>query len=89
MDIIPCPFCGLEMDTMELCFHIDDEHPVQAKNGVFFLVVQLLKRSSSSSFLFCFFGPSRDLIAQMRINLKLSLAIYLGLYELTSFYCVG
>ncbi|KAJ3702105.1 hypothetical protein LUZ61_005810 [Rhynchospora tenuis] len=34
MDIIPCPFCGVEMDTMELCFHIDDEHPVEAKNGI-------------------------------------------------------
>ncbi|KAF3334554.1 protein DEHYDRATION-INDUCED 19 2-like protein [Carex littledalei] len=34
LDIIPCPFCGLEMDTMDLCFHIDDEHPVQAKNGI-------------------------------------------------------
>ncbi|XP_078161774.1 protein DEHYDRATION-INDUCED 19-like isoform X1 [Carex rostrata] len=34
LEIIPCPFCGLEMDTMELCFHIDDEHPIQAKNGI-------------------------------------------------------
>lgn len=46
LEIIPCPFCGLEMDTMELCFHIDDEHPIQAKNGVFFLFLQLFKRGS-------------------------------------------
>ncbi|KAJ3669472.1 hypothetical protein LUZ60_011422 [Juncus effusus] len=31
---IPCPFCGEELDTLELCFHIDDEHPVEAKNGI-------------------------------------------------------
>jgi Drought induced 19 protein (Di19), zinc-binding len=38
LDIIPCPFCDLEMDTMELCFHVDDEHPVEAKNGVSYFI---------------------------------------------------
>ncbi|KAL1190970.1 DEHYDRATION-INDUCED 19-like protein 7 [Cardamine amara subsp. amara] len=29
-----CPFCGDEFDIVELCCHIDENHPVEAKNGV-------------------------------------------------------
>ncbi|KAK2975130.1 hypothetical protein RJ640_013721 [Escallonia rubra] len=30
----PCPFCSDFFDIVGLCCHIDDEHPVEAKNGV-------------------------------------------------------
>ncbi|PIA61206.1 hypothetical protein AQUCO_00300618v1 [Aquilegia coerulea] len=30
----PCPFCTEDFDIIGLCCHIDDEHPVEAKNGV-------------------------------------------------------
>lgn len=30
----PCPFCPDEFDLVELCYHIDEEHPVEAKYGV-------------------------------------------------------
>ncbi|CAI9103480.1 OLC1v1001973C2 [Oldenlandia corymbosa var. corymbosa] len=30
----PCPFCTDYFDIVGLCCHIDDEHPVEAKNGV-------------------------------------------------------
>ena len=30
----PCPFCSEHFDIVGLCCHIDDEHPVEAKNGV-------------------------------------------------------
>ncbi|KAH7866828.1 hypothetical protein Vadar_025519 [Vaccinium darrowii] len=30
----PCPFCSEYFDIIGLCCHIDDEHPVEAKNGV-------------------------------------------------------
>ncbi|URE40219.1 hypothetical protein MUK42_17980, partial [Musa troglodytarum] len=30
----PCPFCSEDFDIVGLCCHIDDEHPVEAKNGV-------------------------------------------------------
>ncbi|GMG99761.1 hypothetical protein Nepgr_001601 [Nepenthes gracilis] len=30
----PCPFCSEYFDIVGLCCHIDDEHPVEAKNGV-------------------------------------------------------
>ncbi|GMP63851.1 hypothetical protein CsSME_00025371 [Camellia sinensis var. sinensis] len=30
----PCPFCSECFDIVGLCCHIDDEHPVEAKNGV-------------------------------------------------------
>ncbi|XWS64474.1 hypothetical protein CRYUN_Cryun05aG0007000 [Craigia yunnanensis] len=30
----PCPFCSDDFDIVGLCCHIDDEHPVEAKNGV-------------------------------------------------------
>lgn len=30
----PCPLCGEYFDIVGLCCHIDDEHPVEAKNGV-------------------------------------------------------
>ncbi|KAL6493781.1 hypothetical protein OROGR_031690 [Orobanche gracilis] len=29
-----CPFCSDYFDIVGLCCHIDDEHPVEAKNGV-------------------------------------------------------
>lgn len=30
----PCPFCPEEFDLVELCCHIDDEHPVEANFGI-------------------------------------------------------
>ncbi|KAL1826951.1 protein DEHYDRATION-INDUCED 19 homolog 3 [Daucus carota subsp. sativus] len=33
-DEYPCPFCSEYFDIVGLCCHIDDEHPVEAKNGV-------------------------------------------------------
>ncbi|KAL4589668.1 hypothetical protein LXL04_002576 [Taraxacum kok-saghyz] len=30
----PCPFCTGYFDVVGLCCHIDDEHHVEAKNGV-------------------------------------------------------
>ncbi|KAL1549755.1 RING-type E3 ubiquitin transferase [Salvia divinorum] len=30
----PCPFCSNYFDIVGLCCHIDDEHPIEAKNGV-------------------------------------------------------
>ncbi|GAV66373.1 Di19 domain-containing protein [Cephalotus follicularis] len=30
----PCPFCSEYFDIVGLCCHIDDEHPLEAKNGV-------------------------------------------------------
>ncbi|KAG2316476.1 hypothetical protein Bca52824_019598 [Brassica carinata] len=29
-----CPFCADEFDIVGLCCHIDEDHPVEAKNGV-------------------------------------------------------
>ncbi|KAF9622722.1 hypothetical protein IFM89_032902 [Coptis chinensis] len=29
-----CPFCMEDFDIIGLCCHIDDEHPVESKNGV-------------------------------------------------------
>ncbi|XP_039050388.1 protein DEHYDRATION-INDUCED 19 homolog 4-like [Hibiscus syriacus] len=29
-----CPFCAEDFDTVGLCCHIDEEHPVEIKNGV-------------------------------------------------------
>lgn len=25
----PCPFCSDDFDIVELCYHIDDEHPAE------------------------------------------------------------
>ncbi|KAL0384771.1 UNVERIFIED_CONTAM: protein dehydration-induced [Sesamum radiatum] len=30
----PCPFCTDYFDIVGLCCHIDDEHPVEARNGL-------------------------------------------------------
>lgn len=35
----PCPFCSEYFDIVGLCCHIDDEHPVEANNGVKFAFV--------------------------------------------------
>lgn len=32
-----CPFCAEDFDIVGLCCHIDDEHAVEAKNGVQYL----------------------------------------------------
>lgn len=29
-----CPFCGEDFDIVGLCCHIDEEHAIEAKNGV-------------------------------------------------------
>ena len=29
-----CPFCAEDFDVVGLCCHIDEDHPVEAKNGV-------------------------------------------------------
>ncbi|CAL0302316.1 unnamed protein product [Lupinus luteus] len=29
-----CPFCSEHFDIVGLCIHIDDEHPLEAKNGI-------------------------------------------------------
>ncbi|KAK4558979.1 hypothetical protein RGQ29_008286 [Quercus rubra] len=31
----PCPFCTEDFDLVGLCFHIDEEHPIEAKSGEF------------------------------------------------------
>ncbi|OIV91681.1 hypothetical protein TanjilG_26534 [Lupinus angustifolius] len=28
-----CPFCSEDYDVVGLCCHIDEEHPLEAKNG--------------------------------------------------------
>ncbi|KAI5424964.1 hypothetical protein KIW84_030946 [Lathyrus oleraceus] len=30
----PCPFCEDDFDLLELCFHIDLEHPIDATSGL-------------------------------------------------------
>lgn len=32
-----CPFCGEDFDIVGLCCHVDEEHAVEANNGVGFL----------------------------------------------------
>lgn len=31
-----CPYCAEDYDVVSLCCHIDEHHPIQAKNGVRF-----------------------------------------------------
>jgi len=33
----PCPFCADDFDLLELCCHIDLDHPAEAKSAVFCL----------------------------------------------------
>ena len=51
-----CPFCAEDFDVVGLCCHIDEEHPVEAKNGVRGLDVdcRLLVRSFNSRFVILF-----------------------------------
>ena len=34
-----CPFCADVFDIVGLCCHIDEEHPVEAKNGVILTII--------------------------------------------------
>ena len=38
----PCPFCSEYFDIVGLCCHIDDEHTVESKNGVFTISLYML-----------------------------------------------
>lgn len=38
----PCPFCSEYFEIVGLCCHIDDEHPLEAKNGVLLLLCLLI-----------------------------------------------
>jgi hypothetical protein len=39
----PCPYCTDDFDLVELCFHIDEEHYLEAKSGVFYFTFLLFK----------------------------------------------
>ncbi|KAL3030022.1 hypothetical protein AAZX31_03G197100 [Glycine max] len=30
----PCPFCAENFDLLELCCHVDLDHPIEAKSGI-------------------------------------------------------
>ncbi|KAL1546181.1 RING-type E3 ubiquitin transferase [Salvia divinorum] len=45
----PCPFCSDYFDIVGLCCHIDDEHPIEAKNGVCPICTMRRKRKSRKS----------------------------------------
>ncbi|XP_061365527.1 protein DEHYDRATION-INDUCED 19 homolog 6-like [Gastrolobium bilobum] len=32
--VYPCPFCAEDFDLLELCCHIDVDHPIEAKSGI-------------------------------------------------------
>jgi len=34
-----CPICSEEFDLVGLCCHIEEEHPLEAKSGVFILLI--------------------------------------------------
>ncbi|CAK9169000.1 unnamed protein product [Ilex paraguariensis] len=38
----PCPFCSEYFDIVGLCCHIDDEHPIEAKNGVLIITFPII-----------------------------------------------
>ncbi|KAL8103816.1 protein DEHYDRATION-INDUCED 19 homolog 6-like isoform X1 [Apium graveolens] len=52
-DEYPCLFCSEYFDIVGLCCHIDDEHPVEAKNG-------LLYRKYKGSFLVNLLGKWKE-----------------------------
>lgn len=38
-----CPFCAEEFDVVGLCCHVDEEHMVEAQNGVILLFMYNLR----------------------------------------------
>ncbi|WRX24378.1 Drought induced 19 protein type [Theobroma cacao] len=46
----PCPFCSEYFDIVGLCCHIDDEHPVEAKNG--FKLTGTISSSADFAYMF-------------------------------------
>jgi hypothetical protein len=38
----PCPFCEDDFELLDLCCHIDLDHPIEANSGVFHLSHMLL-----------------------------------------------
>ncbi|WMV09860.1 hypothetical protein MTR67_003245 [Solanum verrucosum] len=52
-----CPFCAEDFDIVGLCCHIDDEHAVEAKNGVHDLIQELVSFVFLSYYSSC--EPSR------------------------------
>ncbi|CAE5966391.1 unnamed protein product [Arabidopsis arenosa] len=46
-----CPFCAEDFDIVGLCCHIDEEHPVEAKNGMSTRRRRLRRGGYSSTYL--------------------------------------
>ncbi|KAJ6710545.1 PROTEIN DEHYDRATION-INDUCED 19 [Salix koriyanagi] len=36
-----CPYCTDDFDLVELCSHVDEEHYLEAKSGVFYFTILL------------------------------------------------
>lgn len=67
-----CPFCSEYFDIVGLCCHIDEEHPVEAKNGV---------SNRSNLFLFSNFSHYLDKYCSIRawLSSKFKLLVSLSL----------
>lgn len=48
-----CPFCSDYFDIVSLCCHIDEDHPMDAKNGVHISSMLPFSRFESKS-IYCF-----------------------------------
>ncbi|KHG02839.1 dehydration-induced 19 -like protein [Gossypium arboreum] len=64
----PSPFCSEHFDILSLCCHIDDEHPMEAKNGVcpvcaMKVEVDMHKRKSRK-------GGSHSMLSRLRKELR-------------------
>lgn len=55
-----CPFCAEEFDVVGLCCHIDEEHPVQAMNGVYNNLLVLQNLFASCFFVYVFLNLSYE-----------------------------
>ncbi|KAH0881405.1 hypothetical protein HID58_068799 [Brassica napus] len=62
-----CPFCAEVFDIVGLCCHIDEEHPVEAKNGVCPVCTKRVGLDISE---FLFISLTRDSYVQRRRRLR-------------------
>lgn len=69
----PCPFCSEYFDIVGLCCHIDEEHPLEARNGVRFLLCMSAKSDYNEQMSKCFYINMRcimDACAEKHASIK-------------------
>lgn len=77
-----CPFCAEDFDIVGLCCHIDEDHPIEAKNGVKFWYIYFTQNSRKGISIIKLLGDKLISFMLCGLNFKLMLPLlFLWIYK--------